>query len=220
MSVSFVVVDRPEVRRPCRRRADAVWDLVQVLSGLGLALFLAVHTLLTASVLLGARVLDTVAGGLEAVHLDTLAHITVPVLFLVHFVAAARKVPFRWREQQALWAQARALRHPDTWAWVFQAVSGMAVLLLGVIHMWTTIGAGAIQAAASAARVQSSGWTVLYLLLAPLGQAHAVIGVYRAGVKWGFIQDTCRAKAVRLGLYVLGGGVVLSLMALVRYATL
>ncbi len=220
MSTSFVLVDRPEVRRLSRSRADALWDLIQVLSGLGLALFLAFHTLLTASVLLGARVLDAVAGGLEAIHLDTLAHWSVPVLFLVHFVAAARKVPFRWREQQALWAQARTLRHADTWAWVFQAVSGMAVLLLGVIHMWTTIGAGAIQAASSAARVQSDGWVILYLLLAPLGQGHAVVGVYRAGVKWGVFQDVHRAQVVRVGLFVLGGGVLLSLAALVRYATL
>lgn len=219
MSVSVVTVDRPEAGRRVGR-ADAVWDWVQVLSGLGLALFLAFHTVLTASVLLGASTLNAVAGGLEAVHLDTLAHWTVPVLFLVHFVAAARKVPFRVREQRALWAQARMLRHADTWAWVFQAVSGMAVLLLGVIHMWTTINAGAIEAAASAARVQSGGWVVLYLLLAPLGQAHAVIGVYRAGVKWGLIADACRVQAVRLGLYVLGGGLVLSLAALVRYATL
>jgi fumarate reductase subunit C len=219
MPISFVVVDRPEIAR-AHRMGDARWDLVQVFSGLGLALFLAFHTVLTASVVLSPRVLNAVAGGLEAVHLDTLAHWTVPVLFLVHFVAAARKVPFRWQEQRTLWAQARMLRHADTWAWAFQAVSGMAVLLLGVIHMWTTINAGPIEASASAARVQHGAWVVLYLLLAPLGQAHAVVGVYRAGVKWGFVVDQYRQKAVRYALYVLGGGLVLSLAALVRYATL
>ena len=76
------------VVRPGRR--DAYLDWLQMLTGAGLVLFIAFHTLLTSANIFGAGALDGVAGALEALHLDTLAHIFVPILFFMHFVIAAR----------------------------------------------------------------------------------------------------------------------------------
>lgn len=201
-------------------RRDAYLDWAQLLTGLGLTLFMALHTLLNLSVILGPKALDRVAGILEILHLDTLAHVTIPILFLIHFVVAARKIPWRIKEQEALWRGARLLKHRDTWLWIVQAVSGMLILILGAIHMWTTITTGPVQALSSAARVQSSGWTMFYVLLIPLVQMHVFIGLYRLGVKWGFIIDTVRPKIVKILTMTWAAVLVLALLALIRYATL
>ena len=206
------------VARPSRR--DAYLDWIQMLTGVGLVLFMAFHTLLTSSIIFGAGALDGVAGFLETLHLDTLAHIFVPILFFTHFVVAARKIPFRSDEQLAIWRDAKLLRHRDTWLWVVQAVSAMIILVLGAIHMWTNINDDAILAATSTARVQSGGWTLFYLLLVPLVQLHVFIGVYRIGVKWGFITDALRPKAVKILTIVFGCVTALALIALARYATM
>lgn len=201
-------------------RRDAYLDCIQALTGICLVLFMAFHTLLTMSIIFGAKSLDTVAGALEALHLDTLAHLTVPILFFVHFVVAARKIPFRVDGQLAIWRDARLLKHRDTWLWIVQAISGMAVLILGAIHMWTTINDPRVLAATSTARVQSSGWTMFYLFLLPLVQMHVFIGLYRLGVKWGFVTDAMRPKVVKILIIVFGCVLALALLALLRYATM
>ena len=86
----------------CPGRRDAYLDWVQMLTGLGLVLFMAFHTLLTSSIIFGAEALDGVAGFLETLHLDTLAHFFVPILFFTHFIVAARKIPFRSEGQLAI----------------------------------------------------------------------------------------------------------------------
>ncbi|NLY40365.1 MAG: succinate dehydrogenase/fumarate reductase cytochrome b subunit [Desulfovibrionales bacterium] len=204
--------------RPGRR--DAYLDWIQMLTGAGLVLFIAFHTLLTASIIFGAEALDTVAGFLETLHLDTLAHFFVPLLFFTHFIVAIRKIPVRSNGQLAIWRDAALLRHRDTWLWIIQAVSAMIILLMGAIHMWTNMNDGAILAATSTARVQSGGWTFFYLLLIPLVQVHVFIGVYRIGVKWGFITDATRAKMVKILSIIFGCVTALALIALTRYATM
>ena len=96
----------------------------------------------------------------------------------------------------------------------------MVILVMGAIHMWTNMNDPAILAATSTARVQSGGWLPFYLALIPLVQLHVFIGVYRIGVKWGFITDALRPKAVKILTIVFGCVLAIALIALVRYATL
>lgn len=206
------------VARPGRR--DAYLDWIQMLTGAGLVLFIAFHTLLTSSIIFGANALNGVAGALEALHLDTLAHIVVPILFFVHFVVAARKIPFRAEGQEAIWRDARLLNHRDTWLWLVQAGSAMIILVMGAVHMWTNINDAAILAATSTARVQSGGWTWFYFFLVPLVQLHVFIGVYRIGVKWGFITDATRPRVAKILAIAFGCVLVVAYIALARYATL
>jgi fumarate reductase subunit C len=86
--------------------------------------------------------------------------------------------------------------------------------------MWTNINDSAILAATSTARVQSGGWFLFYLVLVPLVQLHVFIGVYRIGVKWGFISDVARPKAVKILTIAFGCVLAIALIALVRYATM
>ena len=173
-------------------RTAAYLDFIQMLTGVGLILFMWSHMILVASINLGPGVMNTIAGFLEDTYLAQTGGPLIALVFLGHFVLAARKVPFRSQEQRAIWAHSKRLHHLDTWLWVVQAVTAMIILIMGGIHMWTVLTNLPITAAKSAARIQGGYWLVFYIILLPLVELHVGVGFYRIGVKWGVITRVRR----------------------------
>ncbi|MFH2218287.1 MAG: succinate dehydrogenase/fumarate reductase cytochrome b subunit [Pseudomonadota bacterium] len=169
-------------------KSSAFLDWLQMLTGAGLILFMWSHMILVSSVILGAGVMNALAHFLEATYMAQLGGPFIAFAFLLHFILAARKVPFRTEQQAAIWKLSRQLRHVDTWLWMIQAGTAMIILIMGSIHMWTVLSDFPITAYKSAARIQGGFWLVFYLILLPLVELHVGIGFYRIGVKWGFIQ--------------------------------
>jgi len=178
------------VQRPAR--TEAYWDLSQALSGVLLILFMWSHMILVASVNLGTGVMNAIAEILERYYLAQLGGPMIGLLFLAHFVLAARKLPFRIREQKAIWTHSVRFNHLDTWLWVVQAVTAMVILIMGSIHMWTVLTNLPITASRSAMRIQGGWWFLFYALLLPMVELHVGIGFYRIGVKWGWITRANR----------------------------
>ena len=176
---------------PSRREAWLDW--LQMLSGLGLAAFMCLHLAFVASVLAGPGVMDRLAAFFETSGLAQAGGPLVFALLLAHFVLAARKIPFATARQRELLAGARRLRHADTWLWVVQAVTGMAILVMGSIHLWTVLADMPITARKNALRLQDGwAWIGFYLVFAPTVWAHTGVGVYRILVKWGFLSPQGR----------------------------
>ena len=173
-------------------RTAAYLDFIQMLTGVGLILFMFSHMTLVASIHLGPGVMNTIAGFLEDTYLAQTGGPLIGLVFLVHFVLAARKVPFRSQEQRAIWAHSKRLHHLDTWLWVVQATTAMIILIMGGIHLWTVLTNLPMTAAKSAARIQGGYWLVFYMILLPLVWLHVGIGFYRIGVKWGVITRVRR----------------------------
>lgn len=173
-------------------RTAAYLDFLQMLTGLGLILFMWSHMILVASINLGPGVMNAIAGFLEDSYLAQTGGPMIGLVFLIHFVLAARKVPFRSQEQKLIWEHSRRLHHLDTWLWIVQAGTAMIILIMGAIHMWTVLTNLPITAAKSAARIQGGFWLVFYLILLPLVELHVGVGFYRIGVKWGVITRTRR----------------------------
>lgn len=169
------------------RRMDGMLDWAQMLSGAGLIAFMWAHMILVASVNISPEVMNAIARFFEATFMAQVGGPIVFVLFLTHFVLAARKIPFRLEGQKTIWEHAKMLHHTDTWLWVVQAVSAMIILVMGSIHMWVVLSNLPITAAKSAARVQSGAWVFFYMALLPLAELHVGIGMYRIAVKWGFV---------------------------------
>jgi fumarate reductase subunit C len=178
-------------------RSDAYQDLLQMLTGVALILFMWSHMILVASVNLGSGLMNSIAAFLEDHYLAQIGGPAIALLFLVHFVVAARKLPFRNREQVAMWLHSVRLNHLDTWLWMVQATTAMLILIMGSIHMWTVLTDLPITAAKSAARIQSGWWLVFYLFLLPMIELHVGIGFYRIGVKWGWIKRANRLSLKR-----------------------
>ncbi len=204
--------------RPGRR--DAWLDWCQMLSGAVLILFMWCHMILVSSVVISPKVMNAIAWFFEATYMAQLGGPAIFLMFLFHFVLAARKIPFTATDQQTIWSHAKLLKHRDTWLWLVQAGTAMLILIMGGIHMWVVLNDLPITAAKSAARIASGGWLLFYLILLPVAELHVSIGFYRIGVKWGLIQSDTRAKAKRAELILFAAFMVVGLLTLVRFVTL
>lgn len=173
-------------------RTDAYLDTLQMFTGVALILFMWSHMILVASVNLGPGVMNAIANFLEETYLAQTGGPLIAFIFLVHFVLAARKIPFRAREQKMMWEHSVRFNHLDTWLWNVQAVTAMIILIMGSVHMWTVLTNLPISAAKSAARVQTGWWLLFYIILLPMIELHVGIGFYRIGVKWGWITRSNR----------------------------
>ena len=176
-------------------RTEAYLDFFQMLTGVGLVAFMWCHMILVASVNLdlgGGRVMNAIAHFFEATYMAQIGGPMIALTMLAHFVLAARKLPFRAREQKAMWRHTVNFNHTDTWLWIIQAVTAFIILIMGCIHMWTVLTNLPITAAKSAARIQGGWWLAFYIVLLPMIELHVGIGIYRIGVKWGFIKRSNR----------------------------
>lgn len=198
-------------------RNDAYLDWLQMLTGAGLILFMWSHMILVASVNFGAGAMNTLAYFFEATYMAQVGGPLIGATMLLHFVLAARKVPFRAEQQSAIWKHAKLLHHRDTWLWLIQAFTAMIILIMGSIHMWTVLTDLPITAQKSAARIQGGFWLVFYLILLPMVELHVGIGFYRIGVKWGFIKRKTRAKFHRFENILTGIFIFIGLITIIRF---
>ncbi len=199
---------------------SALFDWLQMLTGVGLILFMWSHMVLVASVNLGAGAMNTLARFFEDTYMAQVGGPLIGATFLLHFILAARKVPFRMEQQSTIWKHARMLHHLDTWLWLIQAFTAMVILIMGSIHMWTVLTDLPITAAKSAARIQGGFWLVFYLILLPMVELHVGIGFYRIGVKWGFIKRSNRKGLKRFENILTGIFIFIGLVTIIRFMTL
>jgi fumarate reductase subunit C len=199
---------------------SAYLDWLQMLTGAGLILFMWSHMVLVASVNLGAGAMNTLAYFFEATYMAQVGGPIIGFTFLLHFVLAARKVPFRVEQQTTYWRHSRVFRHTDTWLWLIQVGTAMIILIMGSIHMWTVLTDLPITAAKSAARIQGGFWLVFYLILLPMVELHVGIGFYRIGVKWGFIKRKNRKGLKKFENILTGIFILIGLITIVRFMTL
>ena len=196
---------------------DGAMDWLQMLSGVSLILFVWVHAMLEASVIISPDLLNTIGHFLEA---TGMVQVGGPLIFLAlfaHVILAARKSPFRFDGQATIWQHAKMLHHGDTWLWIVQAVSAMIILVMASTHMWVALTDLPITAAKSAERIQGGFWAAFYVILLPLIHLHVGIGFYRIGVKWGFVKDYDRAKFKKVVTLIVIGFTALGLITVARY---
>ncbi|QLA16923.1 succinate dehydrogenase/fumarate reductase cytochrome b subunit [Desulfolutivibrio sulfoxidireducens] len=201
-------------------KCSAWLDWLQMLTGASLILFMWSHMILVSSVIFGAGPMNALAEFFESTGMAQVGGPLIGLVFLFHFVLAARKVPFRAEQQTVMVAHARRMRHTDTWLWLVQAGTAMVILLMGSIHMWVVLTDLPITAAKSAARVQGGWWLVFYLLLLPMVELHVGIGYYRIGVKWGLIRRDNRKNAKKFENILTVFFIVIGLITLIRFLTL
>jgi fumarate reductase subunit C len=198
-------------------KISAYLDWLQMLSGAVLVVFMWSHLLLVSSILVGPKVMNSLAWFFEASYMAQVGGPLVFLAFLLHFALAARKIPFTTQEQRLMLANAKRLRHRDTWLWIVQAVTAMGILIMGSIHMWSVLTNLPITAEKSAARVQTGFWFVFYLLLLPMVELHVGVGFYRMLVKWGFLDRTGRVSLKRGENVLTALFIVVGLLTLLRY---
>ncbi|GIU36497.1 fumarate reductase cytochrome b subunit [Shewanella schlegeliana] len=183
-------------------------DLSQSISGGVLAIFLWTHLILVSSILLGGDAMTWVAKTMELSFLSADGHgypwvvsiiaLLIAAIVLVHVLVAIHKLPLSLRQQKALRQQLNLVNHGDTRLWVWQAATGVVILLLLPVHLWL-IGSApeTIGPHGSADRIWQQGAWLLYLPLLLCVELHAAIGVYRLAVKWGAARDLNTRKRLK-----------------------
>jgi fumarate reductase subunit C len=209
----------PQGRRPASYVVDPtaarrqVWyELASGLTGLALALFMWGHMILVGAILTGEKGFDWLAGMLEEYFIAQPTVAAVLLLFVVHAVMAARKVPAQLKERKMIAKLGKDLNtfgkgfpgnargderfrpHVESLLWIWQVRTGMIILVLASFHLLllgsdvfraTMQGGVGIEAVRSMARVQGGLWLVYAVLLLCV-EFHASVGLYRLAVKWGF----------------------------------
>jgi fumarate reductase subunit C len=175
-------------------------DLVQSGSGVLLTLFLWTHLVLVASILLSGEAMTWVARTMELSFLSDDGHgypwivsliaIAIAALALVHMLVAMHKLPLNLKQQRALRKQLTVIKHGDTRLWVWQAVTGVIIMVVLPVHLWL-IGSApeTVGPVGSATRIwQDNAWMLYFPLLIAV-ELHAAIGIYRVALKWGAVRD-------------------------------
>lgn len=198
-------------------KISAYLDWLQMLTGAALILFMWCHLILVSSILIGPGTMNALAWFFEATYMAQVGGPLIFLAFLLHFVLAARKIPFATGQQRLMLANAKRMRHPDTWLWIVQATTAMGILIMGGIHMWVVLTNLPISAAKSAARVQTGFWFVFYLILLPMVELHVGIGFYRILIKWGVVDRSGRWAIKKKENLLTAIFIVIGVLSLLRY---
>ena len=167
-------------------RSDFIVEMIQMVSGLLLVLFLWTHMVFVASILLGSNAFNGLALFMERYYLLPAAIVFLLLVGGAHVGAVIRRIPSRWAEQKIGWKHARLIRHADTWSWLFQSITGGAMLILIIIHVVVVTYRG-ISVMYSAGRIKH-GFLIFCAVLLMLAEYHASVGLYRVFVKWGWVK--------------------------------
>ncbi|WP_457607862.1 fumarate reductase cytochrome b subunit [Nitratifractor sp.] len=178
-----------------KSRMPAALDRWQSITGLILGLFIIGHMFFTSSILLGKEAMYKETKLFEgSLFLEEpepwlvgLAAGIVFAIFIVHAALAMRKFPYRWREYKLLQTHSAHMGHTDTILWMVQAATGFGMFFLGSVHLWLMMTQPEkIGPYASADRIYTDNMGYLYAMLISLVILHAMVGLYRLSVKWGF----------------------------------
>jgi fumarate reductase subunit C len=178
-------------------RQLSVWparmDLLQSLTGLALVLFIWGHMFFESSILLGKDAMYWVSRMFEGEHLfgkpyPILVSAVVAAIFALialHAILALRKFPNSYQQYHQFHRHMGAMRHGDTTLWYVQVVTGFAMFFLASAHLYVVfVQPENIGPYASADRVWSGRFWILYALLLISVQLHAGVGIYRLAMKW------------------------------------
>ena len=169
-------------------------DVLQSLTGLLLVLFIWGHMFFESSILLGKDAMYWVSKMFEGEPIFGKPYpllvsgvaAVIFVLIALHAILALRKFPGSYRQYHQLHRHMGSLRHEDTTLWYVQVITGFAMFFLVSAHLYIVfVQPENIGPYASADRVWSGRFWILYALLLICVHLHAGIGIYRLAMKWG-----------------------------------
>ncbi len=194
-------------------------DFYQMLTGILLTCFVFGHLLLVSSVLFGKDFFNSLAYFLEVTYIEFLIFPFILFVMFAHFLIAARKMPFRQGELSTFIAHSKSMRHLETWAWLIQVITAIIILALASTHIFQVMTDLPITAEKSALRVQSTG-SLFYIALLFSSWLHVGIGIFRMGVKYGYITMKNRKKVTKSLILMICFCILLGIVTEITYNTL
>lgn len=176
-------------------RWPAVWDMTQGITGLILVLFMWMHMFMVSSILLGKDAMYFVSRMFEGEPIFGKPYpmlvssfaLLIFIIVVVHAFLAMRKFPADYKQYKIFKKHRKDIRHPDTWLWWIQVITGFVLFFLVLVHLYQLMmHPSDIGPYASSDRIWTGRVWPLYLVLLFAVELHGGIGVYRLAVKWGW----------------------------------
>ncbi len=195
-------------------------EFYQVATGILLTCFIFGHLLLVSSILLGVNFFNGLAYLLEVTYIELIILPLILIIMFAHFIVAARKFPFRQGEMLAMYKHSKMMKHPETWAWAVQAITAIALLALASTHIFQVFLDMPITAEKSAARMQVENAGLFYTALLLCSWLHVGIGIFRLGVKYGYINKENRQSCTKKIAIIVAVCVCLGFIAEMKYMSI
>ncbi len=191
-------------------------DFVQAITGAVLALFTLIHLVFVSTVLISPSLMNGLGWILEELYLAQVGGPLILLIMIVHFVIAARKMPFQVGTLPVFYSHAKQMKHCDTWLWLAQVATAILLLVMVTSHIYVILTSLPISAETSAMREQG-GWSPFYFVLLICVGIHLGIGLFRIGVKYGYITAENRALWTKRTWYLIAAYVGLGLLTMIRF---
>ncbi len=120
-------------------RLEAWMELFELGTGLLLLFFVQFHLLAVSSIILGAAAFNRDSARMDEYYISYVGIPIVILAILAHGLLAMRKAPWKFQEFRVFLQHSRRLAHLDTWAWGVQIVTGLIILVLAAIHIWSVL---------------------------------------------------------------------------------
>jgi fumarate reductase subunit C len=185
-------------------KIPARWDFIQSATGLILGIFIMGHILFESSILVSKEMMYKVTLMFEGYYffgekypgIISFLAAAISIIFVLHSVAAIRKMPSKYREYRIMRKHMASLKHEDTSLWMIQVITGFGMFFLGSVHLYTMMTQpDQIGPYASSSRIVDDYAAILYILLLFSVVSHAFIGLYRLALKWGFMEGKNSKKS-------------------------
>jgi len=191
-------------------------DLAQAFTGVVLAIFTLMHAIFVGTVIISPSIMNAFGWFLELIYLAQIGAPIILIIMIAHFLLAARKMPVRLGELSVFYNHAKRMRHSETWLWLVQVITAIIILVMVSIHVYTMWMNLPITAESSALREQN-GWTPFYIIMMICVGLHLGIGLFRVGVKYGFICAENRSLWVKRTWILIGTYIALGFATIIRF---
>ena len=211
-------------------KVPARLDFIQSTTGLVLALFIMGHILFEASILISKEMMYKVTIMFEGYYLFgktypgiiTFLAAIIFIIFIVHSAIAIRKFPANYKQYKIIKEHTKNLKHEDTTLWIIQVITGFFMFFIGSVHLYIMMTQPSnIGPYASAYRIVEELMAPLYLILLISVIFHAVIGLYRLALKWGFMESTntkiSRTRFKKIMKFLIIIYLILGFLSLIKY---
>lgn len=187
-----------------KSRLPARLDYYQSATGLVLALFMWGHMTLVSTALISKDTFNSLAKFFELEWvfgkgypiIDSFIVFALFVVFFTHAMLATRKLPVSYRQWQITREHSKLIKHEDTTLWMVQAVTGFILFFFASIHLgMMCFMPDTMNTDGMYYRIVEHHMWIFYVILLVCVELHALIGLYRLCVKWGWFDGVSVAEA-------------------------
>ena len=193
-----------------------LWFL-QVVTGIGLVLFVIIHIFDVSTIILGENVYNKFAKFLEEdlSFLTTLITWLVGIGLLYHAINGIRIASKPYQRSGLMFRHTTGMKHSGTWFWLIQVITGSLIVFFAFTHWFLIhyVDKGVVSFKTTLGRLTEPWFLVFYVLFLLSLLFHAINGLRSVIIKLGWV--TTKESESKLIKIVYAVGLVLLILGVI-----